>query len=69
MERKVVLIIFILISFKNILKKRIKVIIPEFPIKLSDGKVHNTGFHIIFKDNSSINIEVEWKTSRLIMEN
>lgn len=53
-------------AFNGKLKKKIKVIIPEFPVPYTTkGKIkqHNTDFRVIYKDGSYHNIEVEWKTS------
>ncbi|QLY81916.1 hypothetical protein [Clostridium intestinale] len=55
-------------KFKDFLDKQVKVIIPEFPINYMDNlgtsRVHKADFRIVYKDNSYLNIEVEWKTSR-----
>lgn len=46
-------------------KKRVKVIIPEYPLSYNNEQnKHLTDFHIIFKDNTCLNIEVEWQVSR-----
>lgn len=52
-------------KFKNFAKKKVKIIIPEYPIYYNNNQnKHLADFRIIFNDNSYLNIEVEWKVSR-----
>lgn len=50
-------------KFKKYLKKTIKVIIPEYPIFYNNGQKHLADFRVVFKDDTYLNIEVEWITS------
>lgn len=56
---------------KGIQNKKIKVLVPNYPLKYSimtgdtlKERQHITDFRVIYNDNTYHNIEVEWKTSR-----
>lgn len=52
-------------KFEKWSQKKVKVIIPEYPLSYNNGQSkHLTDFHIIFKDNTCLNIEVEWRVTR-----
>ncbi len=51
-------------KFKGLAQKKVKVIIPEYPVSYNGHNKHITDFRIIFTDLSYLNIEVEWQVSR-----
>lgn len=52
-------------KFKEYANKKVKIIIPEYPIFYNNNQnKHLADFRIIFNDNTFLNIEVEWQVTR-----